>query len=243
MIITGIMFFIISPGLMHAQQPKANTYFGITVKPIFPNEYLRTGIKEFSNNNISYSLEQKTGFSAGALIRRFISESIALETGLSYVKRNYDLSIKDTTFTGLSEYSIIGYEVPLSAMVFIQTGERIWMNASLGGSIDIYPSDVLSYNPDNGYFRQYSAREQKVNAGLIAGLGVEYRTEKSGTIYLGLNYHRAFSDIFSTMVEYYPQRNYLLPPTSTGRTTLAGDYIAFDIRYYFHENPEKKKKR
>jgi hypothetical protein len=44
-------------------------------------------------------------------------------------------------------------------------------------------------------------------------------------------------------VEYYPQRDFTKLPTSTGKTSLQGDYLTLDIRFYFHENPDKKPKK
>jgi hypothetical protein len=91
--------------------------------------------------------------------------------------------------------------------------------------------------------RHYSARRNKINAGVLANIGWEYRNGKKGTYYFGASYHRSLSSIYTTLVEYYPQRDFSILPTSTGRTTLQGDYLTIDFRFYFHESPDKKPRK
>lgn len=222
----------------HAQERV--TTFGFSYKPIFPSSYFRTGPKEFQNKGARFTITQNSGFNAGALVRRGFTKRLTGETGILYTKRNYDLSIQsDSGLTGDSDFKIIGYEIPLNVLVFIQLGQQLWMNAGLGASIDLFPSDI--FTRDN-YFRHYAARNHTANAGLNAMTGVEYRTKKSGYFYFGLAYHRSFSSIYNSLVEYYPTGSQLLPPSAIANTKLQGDYFTFDIRYYFHEAPEKKGK-
>ncbi|MFM7015049.1 MAG: hypothetical protein ACKOX3_01865 [Bacteroidota bacterium] len=217
------------------------TQFGFCYRPIFSSSYFRTGPKDFENNNIYYTLAQHSGYSTGVLVRRGITKKLTFESGILYVKRNYDLTIKDTNDIYKSDFSIIGYEIPLSALIYIQLDPKIWMSASMGGSIDIFPSDIFTYEPT--YMLQFSARKSKINAGVLANLGWEYRNGKKGTYYFGASYHRSISTIYDTMVEYYEQRDFGKLPDSKGKTTLQGDYLTFDLRFYFHENPDKKTKK
>ncbi len=214
------------------------TTFGFGYKPIFPSSYFRTGPQNFSDKGIDYIIAQQSGFTAGGLVRHGISNRISIESGIMYTKRNYDLTIIDSTFQGKSDFKIIGYEIPLNGLVFIQLGQKLWMNVTMGLSLDLFPSDIYT---DENYFRHYSARNHTVNTGLNAMTGIEYRTKKGGYIYFGAAYHRTFSHIYDSLVEYYPDRTLAKPPTSIGRTNYQGDYFTFDIRYYFHEAPEKKK--
>ncbi|CAN5631088.1 hypothetical protein BH11BAC2_BH11BAC2_13620 [soil metagenome] len=222
---------------------KGVTTFGICIKPIIPSTYFRTGTKNYADNGIQYSISQKTGFSAGGLIRAGISKTFSFETGIMFAKRNYDLSITDTSFVGKSSFKVIAYEIPLNAIATIQLDEKFFMSSALGLSLDILPSDIYTADPNDKYFRQYSARNQKFNAALNANLGAEYRTKKSGILYAGFSYHRSFSGLFTTIIEYYPNRNYDQVPYSKVVTELQGDYFTIDFRYYFHEDPLKKKKK
>lgn len=239
-IITLLLFFqLFTVGQYVHAQDKITT-FGVFLRPSFPNQFFRTGPIDFSDSNIDYSIVQQSGISFGGIIRKGFTKRLSFETGIVYTKRNYDLTLTDTTFTGRGEYSIIGYEIPLTALVFIQLGQQLWMNVGLGPGIEFYPSDIYS---DDDFYAHYGAREQTFNGALNASLGFEFRTKKSGYFYLGFNYHRSFSPIYTSVVEYYPSRDFSIPYTSIGRTQLQGDYFGIDFRYFFHEDPEKKKKK
>jgi hypothetical protein len=216
------------------------TTFGLVVRPGFPNQFLGAKPLEFSDSTTFHKIDQNSGISFGGLVRHGITNRLSLETGIIYTKRNYQMSITDTTFTGKSDFSIIGYEIPVSALVFIQLDEKLWMDVGLGANLNIFPSDVTTYRD---YFIQFSARKQKVNGGVMGHLGVEYRTKKSGYFYLGFVYLRSLGDIYQTLVEYYPERDFDKLPTTTGRTFLGGDYLGIDFKYFFHEDPEKREKR
>jgi len=233
-----VMLFIVFPNRITAQ--KAQTLFGAGIRAGFPSKYFRTGPILFSDKDINYSIIQQSGISYGGYIRHGITNRLSMETGITYTKRNYEVNLTDTTFTGQDGFSIVGYEIPLNVLVNIQLGPQFWMNAGMGGAVDIFPSDVATF--DNFYV-QYSARRQKVNAGVTATLGMEVRNKSTGIIYLGFLYHRAVSPIYRTLVEYYPNRDFTTPPYSTGRTSLEGDYFGVDLKYFFpSKDPLKKSK-
>lgn len=216
------------------------TTFGIVVKPVFPNKFFRTGPKESINNNVNFKISQNAGFSAGGVIRKGITKTLSLEGGISFVKRLYELQISDSSFTGTSDYKVIGYEIPLQALVFVQLSKQIWMNVALGPSIDLFPSDVRT---EDSYFVQETRRKTQrhiFNPGVIADIGWEWRTQRSGYFYLGASYHRSLNNIYTTYVAYIRNPN-ATTADALNSTPLSGDYFTFDIRYYFHENAAAKK--
>ena len=218
-------------------QKNVNT-FGFVVKPIFPSKYFRTGPKNFEVNNIDFNIAQQSGFSAGGIVRHGITKSLSFETGINYVKRLYDLKITDSAFVGKSNFKIVGYEIPMQVLVFVQLSKDIWMNAALGPSIDIYPSDIKTLS---SYFVNITNRNSRsvFNTGILANLGWEWRTKKDGYIYFGACYHRSFNDIYNSTIGYIRDPK-ALTPYAQGSIDLSGDYLTFDIRYYFHEDPDKK---
>ena len=234
---------MVTSSLLQAQTKFNTTLFGLTVKPIVPSNYFRTGKIEFSENNIDYTVLQKSGFSFGAIVRHNFSKLIAIETGIQYAKRNFEYTLTDidSGYSGENDFTYIGYELPINLLTFIQLGQKTYMNAALGVSFDIYPSDVYTYDRQDTFYQQYGARPVLFNAGLNANIGTEYRTSKSGIIYLGLAYHRSFSPIMNNIIEYYREQDFNRVPTSTGRSDIQGDYLTIDLRYYFHQDPEKKK--
>ena len=212
---------------------------GIQIKPIFSNEFFKTGPQSLSGDSgTNFTVKPGSGFCAGMIVRYGITKNVSFETGINYVKRKYALTIQDSTFfTGNSDFRIVGYEIPVSALVFIQLSEKMFMDASLGISLDFFPSNVQSRDD---YFRQIGERKNWVSESVIANLGYEYRTEKSGYFYIGASYHRPFKDIYYSTVAYYRNKD---DYTSGQQFLLSGNYLTVDFRYFFHEDPLKKQSK
>ncbi len=227
LIITGC--WLLATGYLHAQKNVFTA--GFQYKPIFPSAFFSTGTKTITENGIDISMSQKFGFCTGMIIRRGFSKRLSFETGINYTKRNFGLNITDTTFTGKSDFTIVGYEIPVQGMIFLQFSEKIFMNASLGMSMDMYPSNIKTKDT---YYEHNAVRNSVFQFAALANLGWEYRTEKSGYFYLGASYHLPVSRFYQSYVEY-------LPIKKTSVIKLGGNYLTIDVRYYFHEDPMKPK--
>jgi hypothetical protein len=232
-----ILFFLSFFSLIVFAQDNILTA-GFQIKPIFSTEILGTGEQKLTgDSNVIFGTKPGSGICFGMVVRYGLTDRVSLETGINYVKRSYSLNITDSLFSGNSEYRIIGYEIPLSCLVFIQLSEKIFMDVSLGLSLDFFPSDVQS---SDDYFKHYGTRNSWLGESVLANLGYEYRTEKSGYIYLGASYHRPFKDIYYSTVAYYRNHD---DYTSGQQFLLSGNYLTLDIRYFFHEDPLKKQKK
>jgi hypothetical protein len=116
------------------------------------------------------------------------------------------------------------------------------MNASGGVSFDTYPSNAFSTNDavvDTLVLdiEQRTFRRSWVQMAVLANYGFEYRTKDKGYWYLGASYHRPFSDMATTEVTYL--RN-TVPEVVLA--DLSGSYLTVDLRYFFHEDPDRKRK-
>lgn len=212
-------------------QRNINT-IGIQIKPIFSNNFFSTGSKTAYQQHVQFDVKLQSGFSAGMMIRHGFSNLLAFESGINYIKRTYLLQINDGSFTGESTFRIIGYEIPLNLLVYIQLGEKFFMNASMGPCIDMFASDVQSHD---SYFYQRSYRKSLFQPAVIGNIGWEYRSQQSGYFYIGASYHRPFSYIYLTRINY---RGNTIPVEES----LAGNYLTVDLRYFFYEDPKKKNK-
>ena len=216
-------------GISFAQQNIMTV--GFQVKPIFRGEIFSARDIEITQDSVNFTVATRLGYSAGMVVRKGISKTISFETGINYVKRVYNLSITDSSFTGESKFRIIGYEIPLLALIYIRIGEKIYMDNALGFSIDLFPSDIFT---SASYFRHSSRRTSFIIPALLANLGWEYRTDKSGFFYIGASYHRPFTKIMSTKIRYDRDNR-----IAEIETKLAGSYLTIDFRYFFPEAPEK----
>lgn len=221
--------------LCQAQQ--GLTTFGMQVKPVVPFSFFEPLVTT-ERPSLTGSVELTGGYAFGMSVRVGITKAFSLETGIGQIRRNYRFTVQNDTsgYNGSDRVRYTGYEVPITALVFIRLGERTWMNSALGFSLDMYPSDVQR---DIEQGRIYIFRRNWAQFGVLGNMGVEYRTESSGSFYLGATFHRPFNDMALADLTYYGPT--FLPYTMTA--LLDGSYLTLDLRYYFHEEPELRRKK
>lgn len=224
-----VLFFFMSLPLVAQQKI---TTVGIQIKPIFPNSFFSTVAKTAYQDGVKFDLMLGGGFSAGMIVRHGFSDLLAIESGINYTKRTFQLQISDRKLNEESRFRIIGYEIPINLLVYIRLSEKIFMNASMGSCFDMFASDVQSHDY---YFSQRSYRKSLFQPAVTGNLGWEYRTSTSGYIYLGATYHRPFSYIYTSKINYQGNKN----PVDVN---LEGNYLTIDLRYFFYEDPKKKTK-
>ncbi len=215
------------------------TTFGLQLKPIIPLQLFDAGKQENIENNIEYINNPKPGLSFGMVIRQGFTKSLSLETGINFLRRNYDLTINDvdSSFSGTSSFRLVNYEIPVLGLVYVQLNRNMFMNVAGGVSFDIYPTPLFTY--DN-YFTNAVNRNDWLQMSLLANVGWEYRTDKSGYFYLGASLHRPFSKIMKEFVTYKGSNGIRNEETTFD---LTGNYLTLDLRYFFHEEVQKKKKK
>ena len=229
---------LIVPARLVAQEQMMTA--GFQFKPLFSSKFFNTGPESRTIQGIDFTVRPEGGYCFGMVLRRGITDRWSLETGINYVKRNYGIEIRDSSALTEGGFSMVSYDVPVLGLVFIQLSERIFMDVGLGFSLDFFPSDLRTINDT---YEHYSARKSWFSPAVLANLGWEYRTEKSGYFYLGASYHRPFDYIYGTYLGYPDLR----PLNSSIKTeppiTLSGNFLTFDIRYFFHSDPLKKRKK
>jgi hypothetical protein len=221
----------------HAQQ--GVTTFGVQIKPVIPFGFFDPTTRS-ERESLSSSIQLTGGLAFGMVVRTGLTRSISLETGINQITRRYDFSIRNDTngYSGSGQLRFVGYEVPVTCLVYIRLGERSWMNNALGFSVDMYPGDAVK-NIEQG--QAYFFRRNWAQIGVVGNIGVEYRTKKSGYFYLGGTFHRPFGDMAQADIRWTdPYQGYFAYGMST---LLSGSYLTLDLRYFFHEDPDKARLR
>ncbi len=215
------------------------TTFGFQLKPILPLQFFDAGKQEQTVNNIEYINTPKMGVSFGMVIRKGFTKSLSLETGINVLRRNFDLTINepDSAFSGTSQFQLLNYEIPVLGLVYVKLSRQMFMNAAGGVSFDIYPTPLFT---SDIYFANAVNRTHWLQPSLLANIGWEYRTESSGYIYFGASFHRPFRKIFTEYVTYKGEQG---NRREEATFDLTGNYITLDFRYFFHEDPERKRKK
>ena len=224
----GISFTQTKP----AKKEKFPSYFGLQVRTIFPTEFIGTPFNSFTNNEFSTSITQKMGFSFGGTVRAGLTKLIALESGINFTQRNFDvtMAVADSNVSGENNFSFICYDVPINALVYVQLSEQIYMNASLGFAFTFKPTSVGVLTLPGGphSFTHSGFAYKKFGADLNANFGFEYRTEKSGFFYLGGSARVPFAPVFDLIAQYKYQG---YEKTIYGE--IDGSYLSIDFKYFF----------
>lgn len=239
----SLIICLVCSSMLSAQENV--TTLGIQVKPMVPSQYFGTGTDNLELGLLKVNFEPNFGLNFGMVVRRGFTKNWSVESGICIVQRNYTMRfdhpnlLKDQDM----KFRYICYEIPMQAMVFVKLTDRVFMNASAGFSADLYPSNVesSSYLFEDTLrfdFYQKTYKRRWIQLALLANYGFEWRTPDKGYFYLGASYHRPFQSIGTTRVIFelnsVPVRD---------QVSLGGNYLTADFRYFFHEKPERRKKK
>lgn len=208
------------------------SYFGLQIRPIFPTNFIGEPTTLLVKDEFTSTLTQKMGYSFGGTVRAGLTKLIALETGINFTQRNFDvsMSIPDSGVSAVNDISFIAYDIPINGLIYIQLSEQFYMNASLGFTATFKPTDVgiLTLPGGSHSFTHTGRVNSKAGFDLNANFGFEYRTEKSGFFYIGGSARVPFSPLF-TVIAQYKNQGY----KNTIYGTVDGSYLALDFKYFF----------
>jgi len=236
-----VCFMVLVAYLARAQERV--TTLGIQFKPMIPSQFFNTDGEVFDNGEFIAELTPRFGHNFGMVVRHGITRMWSIETGISLVQRNFTINwqVPGLNSEVSSRYRFVSYEIPLQGLVYVRLGKQLWMNASGGVCLDMYPSyiatstsvrrDTMVYD-----FSQDTFRRRWIQVAILANYGFEWRTRKSGFLYLGASFHRPFQEIAYTKSTVTINTN----PSSVVYE-LAGSYLTVDLRYFFHEDPQRRK--
>jgi hypothetical protein len=226
---------------------KGQTTLGLQLKPMFASKFFESGPQRFVSDSLDATLLQKLGWNTGVVIRKGINDMWSLESGISMVQRNFELQFFSQRYqvNNVLKYKMVGYEIPVQALIYVQLSPKWFINGSGGVALDFYPSNLYktgSVMKDSLYIDAYAKtfRTRWAMLAATANLGFEYRTEDHGYFYMGASYHRPMGDIALTQlrVESKGAGNDLWMP-------IGGTYLTLDLRYFLKPDKEvmKQKKR
>lgn len=222
-----------------AQREKVPSYFGVQVRPVFPTDFGGARSLTLSDSNFTSTISQTLGYSFGVTIRAGITKLIAFETGLNFTQRNFNLSmsLSDTNVSAKDTWSLVNYDIPLNALVYVQLSQKIYMNTSLGGVVTYSPTDIIKKTETGGKhsFENYGA-VNKVGFNFNANVGFEYRTEKKGFFYIGGSMRVPLTPSFTWLSAHMIQQH-------TDYTVVNGKmkagYVSIDLKYFFPNIKQK----
>jgi len=240
-LILSVFIFFIS---LSAVAQQGENIFGFQFKPIIPNKFIGEYERNFDSLPVFHSQsKQKVGYSFGMVMRHYFIDNVALETGINFTKRRFNLHYEanDAGFNEVQDLSVgyINYQIPVSALIFIKLSDKLHMNASGGINFDFYPSAISAsglIDIENSFeFRGF--RTEWIQFGANANFGFEYRTKKKGAFYLGATYNQPFSNTMQFTMAWKREG-----ANTVVRDLINGSYLTIDFRYFLHVKKDKKKK-
>ena len=213
---------------------KSSKTFGLQFKPILPLKVLNVTDLKLDEDNFKVTISPLLGYNFGGVIRFGFNDKLALETGLNYNRRNFKLDAQlDDSLSGSLEYGVVTYEIPIQGLFYVRLSKKWYMNAATGISLNFRASDVGKFTANYEFIQ--STRVQNINLAYVANVGVEYRTKKNGTFYMGGSLTTPFRPL--GVVRVTSQDEFNVRQISG---FLSGNYISVDIRYFFQDSKKNK---
>lgn len=225
-----ILFILIGVSIQSMSQDKGFTG-GFQFKAMLGNSVFSNDPIQNISDSLSITIQQNFGYVFGMTFRKQFTKTLAVESGLRFVQRNYSTLIDSTygNYQGKIDYRIVAYEIPIKAMIRLRASDNSYFSVSLGVQIDLYPSDV--YASDNEWQVQV-VRKSWLQGSMLANLGWELSPDDLGTFYSGLSFNQPFTDPLGQNTGPYGAA------FAVNNTRLNGAYFSLDFRYYFEVKKE-----
>jgi len=219
------------------KQGRYPNYFGFQVRTLFPTKFIGEPTTDINIQNFYSKISQKMGYSFGGTVRAGVTELIAIETGINYTQRYFDIqmSVPDSNVYGSNQLRFTNYDIPINALIYIKFSKAIYMNASFGLALVYKPSSVgvITHPDGKNEFFHYGLVDihKKVGFDLNANLGFEYRTKSAGIFYLGGSARLPLAPLF-LMITKYKYETYGIITSGN----INGSYLSLDLKYFlpFH---------
>lgn len=216
-----------------AQDEKVASYFGIQVRPVIPTDWVGQKQTKIVNSNFSSTITQTLGYSFGGTVRAGLTKLIAFETGINFTQRNFDLSmsLSDTNVLATDNISLVGYDIPLNLLMYIQLSEKYYANASMGVVTIFNPTNIMKVTETGGIHSFENFGEvNRMTFNFNANVGFEYRTEKSGFFYLGGSIRVPLQPAFTWLSAHMIQQQ---TDITMAVGEVSGSFLSVDLKYFF----------
>ncbi|MFM6934997.1 MAG: outer membrane beta-barrel protein [Flavobacteriales bacterium] len=231
-----IFILIFLPISLFAQKENKfgiQNYFGFQTRMIIPSNTIGPNSLTLTKDYFTSTIEQKTGYTFGGVVRLGLSELISIETGLNYIQRIYGITMQrtDSNIVATNTMHFIQYDIPVSAVVNVKLTKSIFANASLGLALQNKPSSVGIIDHPNGKHEFFHIGlvdiHKKMSFDLAASAGFEYRTKKSGVFYIGGSARVAMAPVFQYVAKYK-----YVNDSRVMYGNVNGSYLSLDFKYF-----------
>lgn len=201
-----------------------NISFGIQVNTIFPTELLNVREAFLIQDDKEYGVDPISGFSYGGVVNFRLSKRFYILTGINMLRRNYSAyQIKEGVRTDV-RFRTMTFEIPIMASYYIRLSNNLLLNVASGLPLQFTPTDLFARKDE---LEALSFKLGWMKPVISNTVGMEWRTEFSGGIYLGAIYNIAPWPLFVTRIA---ERN--VPFNDGVFIDQIGDFFGIVARYY-----------
>ena len=113
-----IILFLALTTFAQEKTDKLPTYFGLQVRSVFPTNFIGSKTTSMSESGFETSITQRLGFGLGGVVRANVTKLIAIETGINFTQRHFDISvaIPDSNVHAKDSMTFVEYDVPINAL-------------------------------------------------------------------------------------------------------------------------------
>lgn len=217
---------------------QVENYFGLQFKPIIPFSFVGDQAFELKEEQFESTVSPAFGYYYGGAVRIGLTKLLAIETGISYIRRNYNVEyrVPDSSLVAKNSLGFVSFEIPLDFLVYIKLGQQFYMNTSVGVSGNFNPSNIRSLiNPSGKHLFIFEGRRMHFfDFNIDANIGFEYRTERSGAFYLGISARIPFAHKLLIATEYRYDTQKVV-----AFDKIRGSVFGIDLKYFFPLNQKK----
>lgn len=234
-IISIIFLSFLAAPTIYSQNQRVSA--GIVFKPIIPAQIFRTNsIKQIDSASSFLEVKQKASYSFGMNIRKGMTKNWAMEGGIFFTKRRLSFEVlnKDNGLRFENNISVVSYEIPLQALLYVRLTDKLYTDASAGFTLNFL--STYEYDNENANTYTYMRRRAWVRPSLVAGWGLEWRTEEQGFFYIGMSFNQFLQDYYSVNTE--PVNNSY---TNDFLYRVSANYFSLDFKYFFAEDHKNER--
>lgn len=199
--------------------------FGLRYHGILTAELLSGGAVSEIENGVSLGYAPSYSQGIGAYLKLSPFTRFSFVTGISTVRRTYQLDINADSAVFDRSLRVNAYQIPLLGAVNVQIADEAWLSAEGGPVIDFFPSNQSVINEE---FAVASILYSWLRPSLRIGAGYSQFIEKFGGFYLGASYQRMLLPMSRLYLDYS-----LTTPDISVNYPLSGHFFSLDIGYFF----------
>ena len=230
-----IFLFFISTFFKAQKAEKKSKYpisFSLNARVIMPSQFIGETAINLSDSPFESQCNHVIGYSFGGLVRTSFSKRFALETGLFFNQRHFNLSMSvlDSGITAQNDLTFISYEIPIQGRVFIKLGRKLFSSVAIGVSPNYRPSNVGVLNLPGGAhsFTHTGFLVNRMGIDFNSEFGFEWKDSKLGVFYFGSGFKIPLTSLFDLIGQYTYQGNKWGDYASVNAA-----FMFLDFRYFF----------